>query len=81
MIKTPLILASLVIVASFQVLADRAFADPAVNAIVIDPLNTNTSAHRFYHRLGFRDVGRQVFNDEDDCLVMRLDRATWEARA
>lgn len=30
MIKTPLILASLVIVASFQVLADRAFADPVV---------------------------------------------------
>jgi aminoglycoside 6'-N-acetyltransferase len=59
----------------------RAFADPAVNAIVIDPLNTNTDAHRFYHRLGFRNVGLQVFNDEDDCLVMRLDRATWEVLA
>ncbi|GAA0613319.1 GNAT family N-acetyltransferase [Brevundimonas kwangchunensis] len=60
---------------------DRAFADPSVEAIVIDPLNTNTEAHRFYHRLGFHDVGRQLFNDEDDCLVMRLDRAVWEARA
>jgi aminoglycoside 6'-N-acetyltransferase len=56
-----------------------AFADPGVKAIVIDPLNTNVAAHRFYERLGFTIVGRQMF-DEDDCLVMRLDRATWEAR-
>lgn len=60
---------------------DAAFADPAVTAVVIDPLNTNTDAHRFYHRLGFADVGRRVFNDEDDCLVMRLDRAAWEGRS
>ena len=57
-----------------------AFADPKVKAIVIDPLNTNVDAHRFYQRLGFGIVGRRMF-DEDDCLVMRLDRATWEARA
>jgi aminoglycoside 6'-N-acetyltransferase len=56
-----------------------AFADPAVAAIVIDPLNTNTDAHRFYRRLGFAVVGRRMF-DEDDCLVMRLDRDLWEAR-
>lgn len=56
-----------------------AFADPAVTAIVIDPLNTNVDAHRFYRRLGFAVVGRRMF-DEDDCLVMRLERATWEAR-
>lgn len=59
---------------------DAAFADPAVKAIVIDPLNSNTEAHRFYHRLGFRDVGPRLFNDEDDCLVMRLDRADWARR-
>lgn len=58
---------------------DDAFADPKVKAIVIDPLNSNTAAHRFYHRLGFEDVGRRMF-DEDDCLVMRLERAAWEAR-
>lgn len=57
-----------------------AFADPIVTAIIIDPLNTNTDAHRFYRRLGFEAVGRRIFNDEDDCLVMRLERATWEAR-
>lgn len=60
---------------------DACFADPAVTAIVIDPLNSNTDAHRFYGRLGFRPVERLLFNSEDDCLVMRLDRADWEAAA
>jgi len=58
---------------------DRCFADPAVTAIIIDPLNSNTEAHRFYRRLGFRVVGRRVFGD-DDCLVHRLERADWIAR-
>ena len=58
---------------------NAAFADPEVKAVVIDPLNTNVDAHRFYHRLGFADVGRRMF-DEDDCLVMRLDRAAWHGR-
>lgn len=60
---------------------DACFAAPEVTAIVIDPLNSNTDAHRFYARLGFRPVERRLFNDEDDCLVMRLERADWEARA
>jgi aminoglycoside 6'-N-acetyltransferase len=55
---------------------NRAFADPSVEAIVIDPLNSNTNAHRFYQRLGFRPIGRRLFED-DDCLVHRLDRADW----
>ena len=55
---------------------DQAFADPKVEAILIDPLNSNTDAHRFYQRLGFRIVGRRLF-DEDDCLVHKLDRADW----
>lgn len=59
-----------------QVLND-CFADPSVTAVVIDPLNSNTDAHRFYQRLGFGPIGRRVFNDEDDCLVMRLERADW----
>ena len=56
---------------------DRCFAEPEVTAIVIDPLNSNTAAHRFYRRLGFAVVGRRLF-DEDDCLVMRLDRGDWQ---
>jgi len=58
---------------------DDCFSAPGVTAIVIDPLNSNTAAHRFYQRLGFRVVGRRMF-DSDDCLVHRLERATWEAR-
>lgn len=50
----------------------RCFADPSVTAIVIDPLASNTDAIRFYRRLGFTEVGRRRFAD-DECLVMRLD--------
>lgn len=49
------------------------FADPAVTAIVIDPLASNERAHRFYRRLGFEPVARRMFG-EDDCLVHRLTR-------
>ena len=59
---------------------DDAFVDPAVTAIVIDPLASNTDAHRFYRRLGFEPVGRRMF-DQDDCLVHRLSRERWEARS
>ncbi len=56
----------------------QCFAAPAVTAIVIDPLNSNKNAHRFYQRLGFKVVGRRFF-ELDDCLVHRLTRAEWEA--
>lgn len=62
--------------AMMRAVIDRCFADLAVNAIVIDPLTSNTDAHRFYQRLGFKIVGRRLFG-EDDCLVHRLDRADW----
>lgn len=52
------------------------FADPAVTAIVIDPLATNVRAHAFYARLGFQPVARRMFG-ADDCLVHRLERAAW----
>jgi aminoglycoside 6'-N-acetyltransferase len=52
----------------------RCFADPAVEAVLIDPLASNTAAHRFYERLGFRFVERRQFG-EDDTFVYRLERA------
>jgi aminoglycoside 6'-N-acetyltransferase len=55
------------------------FADPAVTAIVIDPLASNARAHKFYRRLGFEPVGRQMFGD-DDCLVHELMRVDWQTR-
>ena len=59
---------------------EACFEDANVTAILIDPLNSNTRAHAFYQRLGFKPVGRQVFNDEDDCLVHKLERADWRAQ-
>jgi aminoglycoside 6'-N-acetyltransferase len=56
------------------------FADGDVTAILIDPLASNTRAHKFYERIGFVPIGRQLFNDEDDCLVLRLTRGDWRAR-
>lgn len=51
----------------------RCFADPAVTAVLIDPLASNTRAHRFYERLGFRFVEERRFG-EDDTFVYRLGR-------
>lgn len=57
-----------------QLAIERCFADPNVTAILIDPLASNTRAHRFYERLGFQFVERRWFGD-DDCFVYRLNRA------
>jgi aminoglycoside 6'-N-acetyltransferase len=56
----------------------RCFADPAVTAVLIDPLAANLSAHRFYERLGFCRIERRFFG-EDDCFVYRLMRGEWNA--
>jgi aminoglycoside 6'-N-acetyltransferase len=54
----------------------RCFVDPTVKAVLIDPLVSNTRAHRFYERLGFLPVERRMFGN-DDCLVYRLERQAW----
>jgi aminoglycoside 6'-N-acetyltransferase len=54
----------------------RCFATPSVTAILVDPLTSNTRAHRFYERLGFQRVEHRQFGD-DDCFVYRLNRADW----
>jgi len=41
--------------------------------VLVDPLVSNTRAHRFYERLGFKLLERRRFGD-DDCLVCRLAR-------
>ena len=55
---------------------ERCFADPAVTAVLIDPLAANTRAHRFYERLGFKFVEVRHFG-EDRCFVHRLNRRDW----
>lgn len=55
---------------------DRCFVEPNVTAILIDPLVSNTRAHRFYERFGFQQIERRQFGD-DDCFVYRLNRGDW----
>ena len=55
----------------------RCFDDAGVTRVLIDPLETNTRAHRFYKRLGFEEVGPRVF-EKDRCLVFELTREAWE---
>lgn len=57
----------------------RCFAPPDVTAVIIDPLVSNKAAIRFYERLGFQHEGVQKF-DDNECLVMRLERKEWECR-
>lgn len=62
-----------------QLAFERCFVSLKVNAILIDPLESNKAAHRFYKRLGFEFIERRNF-DGDDCFVFRLDRSTWELK-
>jgi aminoglycoside 6'-N-acetyltransferase len=59
-----------------QLALTRCFAEPSVTAVLIDPLASNTRAHRFYERLGFQFVEPRNFGD-DDCFVYRLNRENW----
>ncbi len=52
---------------------ERCFRAPEVKAVLVDPLPSNTRAHRFYESVGFRFVGRRNF-DGDEGFVYRLDR-------
>jgi len=62
-----------------QVLA-RCFAPPEVTGVLLDPLASNTRAHRFYERLGFIRDDHRWF-DGDECYVYRLTREDWAASA
>jgi aminoglycoside 6'-N-acetyltransferase len=62
-----------------QLALTRCFTDANVTAVLIDPLTSNTRAHRFYERLGFQFVEYRRFGD-DDCSVYRLNRTDFYAR-
>ncbi|MGL5081093.1 MAG: GNAT family N-acetyltransferase [Microcoleaceae cyanobacterium] len=59
-----------------QLAIARCFGGTAVTAVLIDPLASNTRAHRFYERLGFQFIEYRRF-DKDDCCIYRLNRADW----
>ena len=59
-----------------QLWLSRYFAKSEVTAVLIDPLISNTAAHRFYERLGFRRQQQRRFGP-DDCYVYCLTRQNW----
>ena len=61
-----------------QMAIERCFADTNTNTILIDPLETNKRAHKFYERLGFVFLRNQVFHDEL-CSIYELTRHRWLA--
>lgn len=56
---------------------DRCFSDNLVKSILIDPLESNTNAIRFYEKLGFQFIERKKFNTSN-CIIYELKRKSWE---
>ena len=51
----------------------RCFLNPKVKGILVDPLKTNSKAHKFYERLGFAFIEEKLF-DDTACYVYELKR-------
>ena len=56
----------------------RCFAEPSVHTVLIDPLQRNERAIRFYRRIGFSFLETRVFGD-DVCDVHRITRDTFQS--
>lgn len=60
-----------------QLALERCFSHPEVVEVLIDPLESNTKAIRFYKRLGFQFVEKRQFG-ADKCEVYAIKRVDWE---
>lgn len=56
---------------------ERCFAHPNVTAVLIDPLASNTRAHRFYERFGFQLIETRHFG-LDECRVYQLNKEAYQ---
>lgn len=56
---------------------ESCFADPAVTAVIIDPLESNVRARKFYERIGFEFIENRQLGD-DYCAIYRLTRDVWK---
>lgn len=56
-----------------RLVIEKCFSESSVSGILIDPLKTNTKAHKFYKRLGFEFIEERQF-DGVDCYVFELKR-------
>lgn len=57
-----------------QLAIEKCFLHSNVDGILVDPLETNIKAHRFYKRLGFEFVEERHF-DGIACLVFELKKS------
>jgi len=55
---------------------NKCFTEKEVNGVLIDPLKSNTIAHRFYKRLGFHFVEERCF-ESSTCFVFFLSQSNW----
>jgi len=55
---------------------ERCFVNLRVNEILIDPLESNKRAIKFYRKLGFQFVEKRIFG-KDNCEVYSLKRENW----
>ncbi len=58
---------------------ERCFKDPDIDGILIDPLKSNTKAHRFYERIGFEFIEQRIFDDVL-CYIYELNRKSANVR-
>ncbi len=56
------------------------FKDPEVKEVLIDPLETNLKAIRFYKKIGFQFLEKRTFG-LDSCAVYSMKRTDWEKRS
>lgn len=56
-----------------QLAIEQCFKNPDVDGILIDPLKSNTRAHRFYEKLGFKFKEERMFYGIA-CYVYELER-------
>jgi aminoglycoside 6'-N-acetyltransferase len=57
---------------------ERCFADPKVRAVLVDPLPTNSRAHKFYEKIGFKFVEERIMPENDLCRIYQLQREDWK---
>ncbi|GAA4277427.1 GNAT family N-acetyltransferase [Aquimarina mytili] len=62
-----------------EMAVDRCFKNPEVVSILIDPLESNHDAIRFYENFGFTFIEKRSFNSSD-CLVYQLSRKDWKEK-
>lgn len=58
---------------------ERCFKDSSVIAILIDPLESNTGAIRFYEKIGFQFIEKRKFG-KSDCMIYKLHRENWKEK-